>query len=62
MLQSHRIAKGLGHRGFVFAKADYNKAKDALQHEHQHRLNDLEEALQSKDMPSEGKRCRTPRL
>jgi len=29
--------------------ADYNKAKDALQHEHQHRLNDLEEALQSKD-------------
>ncbi|CAE7253824.1 KIN14N [Symbiodinium sp. CCMP2456] len=29
--------------------ADYNKAKDALQHEHQHRLKELEEALQSKD-------------
>jgi len=29
--------------------ADYNKAKDALQHEHQQRLNELEEALQSKD-------------
>ena len=33
----------------MFAKADYNKAKDALQHEHQQRLNELEEALQSKD-------------